>query len=356
MPSRHKPLIIAAQVLVLLAGIYLSASGRLDTALQTLGLDRMTRANDLYLQNSMNKALDGFLILSAIKSGLAIIEGSEIGIGFNLQLGDIVQSAYDYVDIAWKTALAGGTVILLTRLLVQATAVIDHWCLAAALCAGLVLLLFSRAFPNRHRPRRLLKDGTFFLVVCTAVGYVVLPISITGAAFLSEKITGPLIEESQRSFDGLKAEFSPEQIGRRFLAEPPEPAKKWAFDFSFREKIDSGKAYLQEQTTFVKEKTKNIAAWTLQLIAGYLFDSIVFPVTFFLLLFVLVKGALIYFFEDRRQQLLRDDVAAVIRRLSPADRRAAKFTTVRRRPERYRRYSRRGKTRYQSIVMTNSHD
>jgi hypothetical protein len=53
----------------------------------------------------------------------------------------------------------------------------------------------------------------------------------------------------------------------------------------------------------------------LQLIAGYLFDSIIFPVTFFIFLFVIVKGALLYLFEDRKQQAFSEDLRAVLSKL-----------------------------------------
>ena len=59
------------------------------------------------------------MILSAIKSGVAVLERSRVSIAFNLQVGDIVQSIYDYVDIAWKSALAGCTILFLMRMVLQ---------------------------------------------------------------------------------------------------------------------------------------------------------------------------------------------------------------------------------------------
>jgi len=46
-----------------------------------------------------------FLVLSGIKTSLAMIEGSSVGVGFSLEVGDIVQPAYDYVDFFWRVFL-----------------------------------------------------------------------------------------------------------------------------------------------------------------------------------------------------------------------------------------------------------
>ena len=136
-------------MIIALVGVTaVSAAGYTDHALNWIGTRHLERANTTYLDDAFDKSLTGFLLLSSIKSGLAVVEGSQVGIGFNLELGDIVQPVYDYVDIAWKTALAGGTVILLTRLVIKAVALIDHWCFALALFAILISLIFKWFFPQ----------------------------------------------------------------------------------------------------------------------------------------------------------------------------------------------------------------
>jgi hypothetical protein len=299
-------------MVLLAAGTLAAAAGVVDPAIERIGLGKVMQANRRYLDNSMDKAVTGFLILSGIKSGLAVIEGSEVGIGFNLEIGDIVQSVYDYVDIAWKAALAGGTVVLMTRLALQAAEMIDNWCLALTFAAALLTVAISWLPPGRRRFGGLFREGLFFLAVATLVFYLVFPLSITGAALLSEKISGPLILESNRSFDSLREEFSPENLNRRFFPETGQDDEGWVSQLLSGEKLKRLKEHLRQQAAYFKEKSKDVALWTLQLIAGYLFDSIVFPATFFILLFVIVKGALRYFFEDRRQRQLTNEIAAAV--------------------------------------------
>ena len=106
--NKTKKILVLA---ILSLACFTAVTGILDKSIGFFGMQRLGEANDAYLQEAFDRSLSGFLILSGIKSGLAVIEGSEVGIGFNLEIGDIVQSVYDYVDIAWKTALAGGAVL-----------------------------------------------------------------------------------------------------------------------------------------------------------------------------------------------------------------------------------------------------
>lgn len=333
-------------IVLLLAAVFAAAAGWVDSSADRLGLGAVAAANDRYLDRSMDKAVTGFLILSGIKTGLAVIEGSEVGIGFNLELGDLVQSIYDYVDIAWKTALAGGTVILLTRLLLQVTVLLDHWTLAVTLAAIGVLLSLRWFLPAWTRTARLLKDAAFFLVIFTLVFYLLVPFSIAGAAFLSEKITDPLIEESQRSFEGIREDFSAENLQARLFPDEVQAGGGWLAALVLKGDTEAAKAHFRRQAEYFREQSRNIAVWTLQLIAGYLFDSIVFPAVFFILLFVLVKGALNYLFEDRRQRTLQQELAALLastRAIAAAEPRLRKPAVRERR--RYPRYSRRAALR-----------
>jgi hypothetical protein len=333
-------------IILLVVGIWLAATERVDHTLGSLGMQYLAESNDRYLEESMEKAVGGFLILSGIKTGLAVIEGSEIGVGFNLELGDVVQPVYDYVDIAWKTALAGGAVILLTRLVIQAVDISDHWCLALTLGAAVIFILMQSLRRRPERGLRMARDAVFFFTVLSVVLYFVFPLSITGAALLSKKITDPLISESQRSFESIKDEFSAENLNRRLFPDQAPEESSWLSNLLLRGDTEKIKEYFGEQAEYFKRKSRDIAIWTLQLIAGYLFDSIIFPLAFFLLLFVIAKGALLYLFEDRKQSTLRKELTTLVdsyHRLTAPKTPAIRIGSRKRsRTPRYRKYSRRG--------------
>ncbi len=302
-------------IILLFVGVITAAFGYIDKPIQWLGMGKISKSNEAYLKDSFDKSVTGFLVLSGIKSGLAVIEGSEIGIGFNLEVGDVVQSVYDYVDIAWQTALLGGTVILLTLLLLRSAEMIDQWSLALLLFCVFASYGINWLAPRFARTSRLIRETIFYLIVFTISLYLIVPFSITGAALLSEKITRPIIEESHKSFDNIKEDFSLENINQRLFAdENKKGAGSWISEFNLKAKWAKINDRIKQLSNYFKDKTKNIAIWTIQLIAGYLFDSIVFPVTFFILLFVVTKSILLYLFEDRKHQSVKEDIAAIMKK------------------------------------------
>ena len=67
-------------------------------------------------QYTLERQSASFLLVSTLKSSLAMIEGSDIGIGFRLQVGDIIQSTYDLVDFTWKMLLYGILLITFSKI------------------------------------------------------------------------------------------------------------------------------------------------------------------------------------------------------------------------------------------------
>ena len=183
-------------MLIALAGIGLAGSGLLDQAVRRIGLGELERVNQRYLEASYDRALNGFLVLSAVKSGLAVIEGSEVGIGFSFQVGDLVQSVYDYVNIAWKTVLAGGTILLITQLALESVSLVDHWVLALAFGALFLLAGVRGFFPGRQNLAAFFKSAVAACGFVAVLLYLVLPLAVLGASGLSAVITKPLIQES----------------------------------------------------------------------------------------------------------------------------------------------------------------
>ncbi|RLC06236.1 MAG: hypothetical protein DRH90_03945 [Deltaproteobacteria bacterium] len=276
-------------IVFMIGAVVLAASGYADHLVDAVGMGRITDANLIYLNDAFDRSLAGFLVLSGIKSGLAIIEGSEVGIGFNLEIGDIVQAVYDYVDVAWKAALAGGTILLMTRMCLEAVALIDHWCLAAMLLGVGVFLIFRWFLADCQRMTQVVRESTMFLVVLTLILYVILPISITGASFLSKRITQPIIEETQTGFEDIHREFSPGYLSEGFFPEDVNEGSLFP-GFDFKAKYESTKERIQFIGTFFKDRTRHMAVLTLKLVAGYVFDCIIFPLTFFVVLYLFTKN------------------------------------------------------------------
>ncbi len=256
-------------VILLIGGIVLTAFGFTERLLGTCGLDRLTSKNDEYLESSFQRSLRTFAVLSTIKVGLAIVEGTEIGVGFGLEVGDVVQAAYDSVDIAWRTVLAGGVILLGTRTLLEAASLANHWLLAITL-AAVALMVITQGPPARlPRTHRAFREVALFMTVLTTACYLMLPLSIAGGAYLSSRITAPSIEEAESGLSALTEEL---------FSENPTA------DGGLRSKWTQTKEQLNRMASYLKEKASELVVWILKLIAGYLFDCLVFPLALFVLL------------------------------------------------------------------------
>lgn len=269
---------------------FAAAFGMVDKSIGFFGMQRVADGNEAYLQAAFDRSLAGFLVLSGIKSGLAVIEGSEVGIGFNLEIGDIVQSIYDYVDIAWKTALAGGTVLLITRLSLEAIAAVDQWFLALMFLVMAVFLFFEWFASDYVRLANVFREAMLFLLVMSLTLYYILPLGIGAASYVSGKITAPLIRSSQEGFEEVNREFSPAHVNSRLFAEDADEDDSIFSALDFTAKYEITRERIRQIGQYFKDRTTHMATLTLQLVAGYLFDCIIFPLTFFVILYVLVRS------------------------------------------------------------------
>lgn len=279
---------------ILIALIILSCTGIVDHGLRKAGLDALARSNDAYLDAAFKKALAGFLILSGIKSGLAIVEGSEVGVGFNLELGDAVQPLYDYVDIAWRAAMAGGTIIVMMQLALGGVAMVDHWVLGfflAVILAGHLIRWFR---PQAEGPYNVIRVfGRWGLILCLIL-YLVLPLAVTLAAQLSMRLTAPMIESSHAQLRELGDTLKPEELNQRFFS---DLATSGLAALDVKSKLNTMSRGVKELMAYLKTKGEHMAALTLKLIAAYLFDCILFPLFFGIIIMTLLKSGVGQLFE-----------------------------------------------------------
>ena len=294
----QKNILRGLAVFCLIVSIALSGMGHSDRLIGKLGMDRLSAANEVYLQDSFDKALKGFLALSALKMGLAVIKDSQagisVGVSTQLRIGGLVQSAYDYVDIAWKTLLAGTGVLLGLGYLLDALALIDGPFLTATLFILLIMLLFKWFLPSALRSYRLTRDLALVMTLITLSFYLLVPFSISGAAILSTYITAPSINEAQANMVFMKRQLFPE-----YIASPDE---------GIYGQLKGAKEHIEKVATYLKERAGDMIVWVIKIITGYIFDCIVFPLLLFLILFKLVKTVAAYGFGVNREEDFRKDL------------------------------------------------
>lgn len=290
-----KRYLLAAALIIALG---LSLTGLLDRGLNLFGLGYLSRANERYLDAAFKKSMSGFLLLSSVKSGLAVVEGSEVGVGFSLELGDVVQPVYDYVDMAWKAALAGGSILVGMQLALKGLGLVDNWVLAVVLIFALLQILTSWCLPHWHRLRSGLGEVVRFGASTAVALYLLLPLSVTAAASLSDHITRPMLEASHEELRRIDAQIRPRHLNQEVLA---DMAGEGLTGPSLKTRLTDTATGIKMLITFLKTQTETVAALAFRLIAAYVFDCVIFPLFFGLVFMTMLRSGVRYFFEiDRR--------------------------------------------------------
>jgi hypothetical protein len=292
-----RSLLIAALIIAL----GLSATGLLDRGLNLCGLGHLSRVNDRYLDAAFQKSMSGFMLLSSVKSGLAVVEGSSVGVGFSLELGDVVQPVYDYVDMAWKAALAGGSILVGMQLALKGLSLVDNWVLAAVLFFALLQIFATWWLPGWRRLRDGLGEAVRFGASTAVALYLLLPLSVTAAAALSNQITRPMLEAAQEELRQIDAQIRPRHLNQDVLA---DMAGEGLSGPSLKNRLTDAAAGIRMLITFLKTRTEKVAALAFRLIAAYVFDCVLFPLFFGLVFMTMLRSGVRYFFEmDRRPGL-----------------------------------------------------
>ena len=151
-------------------------------------------------ENSLEKQTATFLLISTLKSSLGIIEGSDVGIGFRLEIGDIVQSTYDLVDFTWKIILYGIIIVTFCKILFESS-IMDIGVII--LGAGFIIYI-SSLFIHAYR-KSLLTFGAGIIIAGLIISFYI-PVSAMVSLHTSEFFVAHI----EKDLDDQMAEVSQE--------------------------------------------------------------------------------------------------------------------------------------------------
>ncbi|MBD3243770.1 MAG: hypothetical protein GF331_24475 [Chitinivibrionales bacterium] len=285
-----------AAAVVLAFATLLALTGAGDRLLGQAGLGPSPVSSMRYLDDAFARSMKTFGVLSAVKVALAVVEGTEIGVGFGLQVGDAVQSTYDYIDVAWRTVLAGGVVLVGTRYLLESAALVGKWVLGAALAVALALTLLGFTGRQFQQPRRVLRDISLALTVIAVTLYVVLPLTVYGARTVSRRIIEPSLNEVHEELQTLRAELEEQD----------------AVQAGLMQQLGGATERVRRIGSYLSSRSKEASVWAFRLVAGYLFDCIVFPLGLFVLLLWGTRGIARYAYGYRQSRTLREDLVGIL--------------------------------------------
>ncbi len=175
--------------------------------------DLLARAAEARVDASLARNSVSFLTLSGLKSVLASIEGSSVGVGFQLELGDLVQPVYDYLDFVWYAFLYALALLGFYKLLMQ-TGILA---LGLSL-AGAGLLLWGAGALARSRLPALCGLGGRAVALGLAAGYA-LPLALLASQSLSQRYLEPLRQRSAQRIEEAGAPLEEAAARLRALRE-----------------------------------------------------------------------------------------------------------------------------------------
>ena len=157
------------------------------------------------LDESLDRNLITFLSLSAIKSVLALIEGSSVGVGFDIEVGDVIQPAYDYLDFVWTVFVYALLVLGFYKLLLE-TGILGVG--FAFVGGGLILIAIGRLPTGAADTLR--RWGRFMGLAGILVSYIV-PLSLLATQYVGDKYLAPVKESNAARIDAVRGNFDSAQ-------------------------------------------------------------------------------------------------------------------------------------------------
>lgn len=154
-----------------------------------------------------------FLLVSTLKSSLAVIEGSDIGVGFRLEVGDIIQSTYDLVDFTWKILLYGILLITFSKIMFESDLInIGLYILAAG------FLLYVLGLFIQQYKEKILSIGAGVIIAGMIVSFYI-PVSTLVSFRACEYFVGHIekdmnhqMQEVLADWEKFKSELSPLEL------------------------------------------------------------------------------------------------------------------------------------------------
>jgi hypothetical protein len=174
---------------------------------------------------------------------------------------------------------------------------VDNWVLAGVLFFAFLQLLTAWCLPRWRRLRGGLGEMVRFGTSVTVALYLLLPLSVTAAASLSNHITRPMLEASHEELRQIEAQIRPRYLSQEALADMAGEGLSGA---SLVTRLTDTAAGIKMLITVLKTQTEKVAVLAFRLIAAYVFDCVIFPLFFGLIFMTMLRSGVRYFFEIDR--------------------------------------------------------
>lgn len=306
---------ICFTVLLLLSLIPVSDSTLLEVAIGKAGVDQANSSARSYLHAQREQAMKGFLVLSALKVGLAVLRSSEIGLILHVRIGDLAVAVYDYVNFAWKVLLAAVAWFYLADFFLDLSGQIDIWFLWIALFCLSAAGWLAAMQRDKGAWWNLLRRTGVVAAVFSLVLYIALPLCFVGAGWVSANITGAAIDDANSFLEILQDDMptllGDENVGGSTTSRIQTPSVTVPFPYDGTDPLaaivddenENGRLGLmaaalvpvekvKEFGRYLESKSRALASVVLRQTAAYLFNIVLLPLIMFFSLYLGTKYAL----------------------------------------------------------------
>jgi hypothetical protein len=261
-------------VVILIFLLICMVSGMFDDLYNRCYGNRTRVENATYLEDITQKAASLLVPIMVAKGSMDVIEGSEMV----LEFGDIVQPLLDYLNVAWQVVLVASIVLLSFKYFLEGTIDIGSVFLTVSVAMYLLLALFhSFRSPDNPVAQTVKRMAGMMLLIALLI-YFVLPLSVQGAAWLSQHSTANMTVAYEETFDELSKTFALDTV------ESAEGMKQKAE--LFKDKADELILYVQDGGL------KKVGKSAVYVMVVYILDGIVYPVLMMFFLIWFIRGAL----------------------------------------------------------------
>ncbi|MHB8763652.1 MAG: hypothetical protein ACYDA8_04830 [Deferrisomatales bacterium] len=255
----------------------LAAPGWLDRGLDAAGLGALNAGAQAYLDRATDRATAAFVTLSVVKTALDVLEGSTVGVAavgsVAVQVGDVVQAVYDYVDAAWWVLLAALVALYGLKVILLVAQGVSGPLLAAAVGAGALAWVLARSRGHGPRAGRALGAVAGVLAVVWLALRLGAPLAVAGASVLSRSFTEPVAQAAHAELREAEQVFLPGEAGEG----PVQRVRR------FVERVERlGADVAGTVRRFVSATVRQMAVW--------IFDAAGFPLALFALLVALARA------------------------------------------------------------------
>lgn len=176
-------------IMLLLVVLGVACFAFTDEVARYSGQGLLTAEAESLVDDSLAKNQQAFLVLSGIKAALALVEGSSVGVGFSLEVGDVVQPAYDYVHFFWQVFLVGFVIMGAYKILLE-TGMLELGLMLAG--AGLIIAGVGAVRTSWRKSLR--RTARWCISFGVLVAFIV-PAALVTTHYLSDHYTSSLREK-----------------------------------------------------------------------------------------------------------------------------------------------------------------